>query len=149
MGEEIEMTSIISRCIICGQFFDSKWELRDHKDKVHRITNSKMVIMPATMQKPINYANTAVKGYCQEEIGWLIDWLIVKNLSIYIIPAITCSDVTETAISLSRHYSTVIWKDLVSCCSLKWLTKSRLWHAQMALNSRVIFCRTMRSHSSR
>ncbi len=32
MGEEMEMTSIISRCIICGQFFDSKRELRDRKD---------------------------------------------------------------------------------------------------------------------
>jgi len=69
MGEEMEMTSIISRCIICGQFFDSKRELRDHKDKAHRITNSKMVIMPATIQKPINHASPVVKGYCQEEIG--------------------------------------------------------------------------------
>jgi hypothetical protein len=38
------MTSINSRCIICGQFFDSKKQLRNHKDKDHRITNSKIVI---------------------------------------------------------------------------------------------------------
>jgi len=38
----MKMPSKISRCIICGQFFDSKKQLRDHKDKQHRITNSKM-----------------------------------------------------------------------------------------------------------
>jgi len=38
------MTSKISRCIICGLFFDSKKELKVHKDKNHRITNSKMVV---------------------------------------------------------------------------------------------------------
>jgi hypothetical protein len=37
------MTGIISRCMICGQFFDSKKELREHKDKHHRIPNSKIV----------------------------------------------------------------------------------------------------------
>jgi hypothetical protein len=36
------MASKISRCIICGLFFDSKKELREHKDKNHRITNAKM-----------------------------------------------------------------------------------------------------------
>jgi hypothetical protein len=38
------MTSKISRCIICGLFFDSKKELKEHKDKNHRITNSKMAV---------------------------------------------------------------------------------------------------------
>ncbi len=33
----------ISRCITCGQFFDSKRELREHIDKNHRITDSKIV----------------------------------------------------------------------------------------------------------
>jgi hypothetical protein len=33
----------ISQCIICGKFFASKKELREHKDKNHRITNSKIV----------------------------------------------------------------------------------------------------------
>jgi C2H2-type zinc finger len=37
------MTSIISRCNICGKFFDSKKELRKHKDKNHRISNSKLM----------------------------------------------------------------------------------------------------------
>ena len=36
------LTNTISRCIICGQFFDSKKELREHKDKSHRITNAKL-----------------------------------------------------------------------------------------------------------
>jgi hypothetical protein len=42
MGEQIEMTGILSKCIICGKFFDSKKQLRTHKDKDHRITDSKM-----------------------------------------------------------------------------------------------------------
>jgi hypothetical protein len=37
------MTPKISRCIICGKFFDSKKQLKHHKDKNHRITNSKIV----------------------------------------------------------------------------------------------------------
>ena len=36
------MTGILSKCIICGEFFDSKKQLRTHKDKDHRITDSKM-----------------------------------------------------------------------------------------------------------
>jgi uncharacterized C2H2 Zn-finger protein len=36
-------TGKISRCNICGKFFDSKKELKEHKDKNHRITDSKMV----------------------------------------------------------------------------------------------------------
>src|SRR3712207_7753168 len=42
-GERI-MTYKTSRCIICGQFFNSKKEAKDHKDKNHRITNSKIVV---------------------------------------------------------------------------------------------------------
>jgi hypothetical protein len=38
------MISKISRCIVCGLFFDSKKELKEHKDKNHRITNSKMAV---------------------------------------------------------------------------------------------------------
>jgi C2H2-type zinc finger len=37
------MTRRISRCIICGKLFGSRKELREHKDKNHRITNSKIV----------------------------------------------------------------------------------------------------------
>jgi ABC-type dipeptide/oligopeptide/nickel transport system ATPase component len=47
------MTNIISRCIICGQFFDSKKELREHKDKNHRITNSKMMMIVQEITKPL------------------------------------------------------------------------------------------------
>jgi hypothetical protein len=41
--KEEEVISTISRCNICGQFFDSKKELKEHKDKNHRITDSKLV----------------------------------------------------------------------------------------------------------
>jgi hypothetical protein len=43
MGGETQMTNIFSKCTICGKFFDSKKELRKHKDKNHRISNSKMM----------------------------------------------------------------------------------------------------------
>jgi hypothetical protein len=36
------MTSIISRCSICGQFFNSIKELKNHKDRNHRITTGNM-----------------------------------------------------------------------------------------------------------
>jgi hypothetical protein len=36
------MPRIVSRCNICSLFFNSKRELRGHKDKDHRITDSKM-----------------------------------------------------------------------------------------------------------
>jgi uncharacterized Zn finger protein len=34
------MPNKISRCNICGKFFDSKVELKRHKDKKHRISAS-------------------------------------------------------------------------------------------------------------
>jgi hypothetical protein len=37
------MLNKISRCNICGKFFNSKRELKEHKDKDHRITDSKIV----------------------------------------------------------------------------------------------------------
>ena len=37
------MAYIVSRCNICGEFFNSKRELKEHKDKSHRITNSKIM----------------------------------------------------------------------------------------------------------
>ena len=36
------MANIISRCNICDDFFNSKRELKEHIDKNHRITDSKM-----------------------------------------------------------------------------------------------------------
>ena len=36
------MTGIFSKCITCGKVFDSKKQLRTHKDKGHRITDSKI-----------------------------------------------------------------------------------------------------------
>jgi hypothetical protein len=48
------MTYKISRCSICGQFFQSKKGLKEHKDRNHRITNSKMMaIMPEITTKPL------------------------------------------------------------------------------------------------
>ena len=47
------MTNIISRCNMCGQFFQSKKGLKEHKDRNHRITNSKMMtMMPEITTKP-------------------------------------------------------------------------------------------------
>jgi uncharacterized C2H2 Zn-finger protein len=41
-NRKLDEEDIISRCAICGNFFQSKKELKDHKDnKNHRITNSK------------------------------------------------------------------------------------------------------------
>jgi hypothetical protein len=39
------MTNIISRCNICGEFFQSKKGVKVHKDRNHRITNSKMTMI--------------------------------------------------------------------------------------------------------
>jgi hypothetical protein len=36
------VTGATSRCTMCGEFFDSKRQLREHIDRHHRITNSKM-----------------------------------------------------------------------------------------------------------
>jgi uncharacterized C2H2 Zn-finger protein len=36
------MASIISRCSMCGQYFDSRKQLREHIDRHHRITNLKI-----------------------------------------------------------------------------------------------------------
>jgi hypothetical protein len=45
------MTNKISRCRICGQFLQSKKALKDHKDKNHRITNSKMTMIAPEITK--------------------------------------------------------------------------------------------------
>lgn len=37
------MVARVRKCMICGQYFDSLKSLKAHKDKVHRITNKKMV----------------------------------------------------------------------------------------------------------
>jgi hypothetical protein len=44
------MRNKISRCSICSEFFDSKKELKDHKDKNHRIAGSKMAAAGITNQ---------------------------------------------------------------------------------------------------
>jgi hypothetical protein len=59
------MTSIISKCSICDQFFDSKKKLRDHKDKDHRITDLKMISVLLTENQ--TKQATAVKRRYQEE----------------------------------------------------------------------------------
>jgi hypothetical protein len=38
-----EMANKTSRCNICGEFLNSKRELKGHKDKHHRITSSRVV----------------------------------------------------------------------------------------------------------
>jgi hypothetical protein len=40
---EKDLPSKISRCNICHKFFDSKKDLKAHKDKEHRITNHKIL----------------------------------------------------------------------------------------------------------
>ena len=40
---EIYFMNKISRCNICGEFFNSKKDMKEHKDNNHRITNSKIV----------------------------------------------------------------------------------------------------------
>jgi hypothetical protein len=57
------MAKIISRCNSCGKFLDSKRELREHIDKNHRITNSKMMIVPKITK------HTAAKSHYQQENG--------------------------------------------------------------------------------
>jgi hypothetical protein len=42
------MTPKISRCNSCGEFFNSKRELREHIDKNHRITDSKVATAERT-----------------------------------------------------------------------------------------------------
>ncbi len=45
----------------------------DHKDKDHMITDSKISMSLTILEKPINHAATAVKGYSQEETDLPID----------------------------------------------------------------------------
>jgi uncharacterized C2H2 Zn-finger protein len=52
-----EMSSKISRCKTCSQFFDSKKDLKDHIDKNHRIANSKMAATGITNQAADNNNN--------------------------------------------------------------------------------------------
>jgi hypothetical protein len=51
------MSSKISRCKTCSQFFDSKKDLKDHIDKNHRIANSKMAATGITNQAADNNNN--------------------------------------------------------------------------------------------
>ncbi|HYY67545.1 MAG TPA: hypothetical protein VE572_04285 [Nitrososphaeraceae archaeon] len=51
------MANRISRCIICGEFFDSKKDLKDHKYKNHRITDSKMASAGITNQAVVDNNN--------------------------------------------------------------------------------------------
>ena len=58
------MPNKISRCNICGKFFDSKIELKRHKDKKHRISASKteagiteLSALSAPKKKPIPWSD--------------------------------------------------------------------------------------------
>lgn len=66
MGEKIEMTSIISKCSFCDQFFDFKKKLRDHKDKDHRITDLKMISIILTGNQKTKQAAASIKRRYQE-----------------------------------------------------------------------------------
>ncbi len=48
------MTPKISRCNSCGNFFESKKELKVHIDKIHRITNSKILPERTTKSATLN-----------------------------------------------------------------------------------------------
>jgi hypothetical protein len=52
------MVAKISRCNICGQFLDSKKELRKHKDKDHRISNSKMLATAVLIEESTTTTTT-------------------------------------------------------------------------------------------
>jgi hypothetical protein len=45
------VTGNVSRCSVCGQLFDSKRKLKEHKDKDHRITDSKIIRLPKESAK--------------------------------------------------------------------------------------------------
>jgi uncharacterized C2H2 Zn-finger protein len=45
------MTPKISRCNSCGEFFNSKRELKEHIDKNHRITDSKVAAAERTTKR--------------------------------------------------------------------------------------------------
>jgi hypothetical protein len=51
------MTNKISRYTICGEFFHSKKELKDHKDKNHRIAGSKMASAEITTNQAADNNN--------------------------------------------------------------------------------------------
>ena len=58
------MTNKISRCNICGKFFDSKIELKRHKDKKHRISAAKtkegipeLSALSSTKKRPILWSD--------------------------------------------------------------------------------------------
>jgi hypothetical protein len=69
------MVAVISRCNICGQFFDSKKGLRKHKDKNHRISDSKMMMAAAAVVVEELTTTTTIPTY-QKALTireWLID----------------------------------------------------------------------------
>jgi hypothetical protein len=58
--EKRHMVAKISRCNICGQFLDSKKELRKHKDKNHRISVSKIMIATAVIVEELTTTTTTI-----------------------------------------------------------------------------------------
>ena len=48
------MTGKISKCNSCGKFFNSKRELKNHIDKNHRITNTKIFQLGALISSDNN-----------------------------------------------------------------------------------------------
>jgi uncharacterized Zn finger protein len=58
--EKRHMVAKISRCNICGQFLDSKKELRKHKDKNHRISVSKIMMAAAAVEELTTTTTTTI-----------------------------------------------------------------------------------------
>ena len=72
-GEEKNMVAKISRCNICGQFLDSKKELRKHKDKNHRISVSKMMMAAAAVEELTTTTTTIPIVSALSTREWLTD----------------------------------------------------------------------------
>lgn len=44
-SQKRKMANKISQCNICGKFFNSKRDLKEHIDKNHRITDEKIAVI--------------------------------------------------------------------------------------------------------
>ena len=65
------MTGVLSQCTICGQFLDSRKDLREHKDKNHRITNAKMMIKSVVVNDDNNNNDNDLDQLWAPAQAWL------------------------------------------------------------------------------
>lgn len=54
MKGEKALTYIISQCSVCGKILDSKKELKDHRDKNHRILDHHMEVTPFNAERIVD-----------------------------------------------------------------------------------------------